>query len=249
MARAIFEHSDILNGFPVIRTLIKRIVGRASPAFFERLLAFPIFEREFAEIRSKSTFLAREALWADLRSRVTKPLCYLEFGVWKGSSISWFANHDQATESRLFGFDSFEGLPEDWAAFQPKGHFSTGGVIPRIDDPRVRFVKGWFNETLEPFLRRERELCDSVNRGDRTLVVHFDADLFSSTMYVLSVLSFHFDSYYFIFDEFIGDEARALYEVRRAFGVETEFFGLTDAGGYPMQVSGLLRRRGAPRED
>src|SRR5689334_20809924 len=37
---------------------------------------------------------------------------FLEFGVAGGSSISLIAAC--ASQSRVFGFDSFEGLPEDW---------------------------------------------------------------------------------------------------------------------------------------
>ena len=31
------------------------------------------------------------------------------------------------SDSRFVGFDSFEGLPEDWNSENPKGHFTTQG--------------------------------------------------------------------------------------------------------------------------
>jgi hypothetical protein len=111
------------------------------------------------------------------------------------------------------------------------------------------FVKGWFNQTLVPFLSTEQALRDSIVAGTRTLLVHFDADLFSSTIYVLAVLRFWFDQYYFVFDEFIGDESRALSEASRAFGLEPEFYGHTLAGGYPLQVTGMLQRRVLPNSN
>jgi hypothetical protein len=33
-----------------------------------------------------------------------------------------------------------------------KAAMSVGGVIPKTDDLRIKFVKGWFNQTLRPFL-------------------------------------------------------------------------------------------------
>jgi len=44
----------------------------------------------------------------------------LEFGVWKGDSIRYFAK--RIPSFKFFGFDSFEGLEEDWiGSRQPKG--------------------------------------------------------------------------------------------------------------------------------
>ena len=80
-------------------------------------------------------------------------------------------------QSRFIGFDSFEGLPEDWSRNYPKGALSTGGAVPEIGDERVSFVKGWFQDTLPGFLNgfapRSR------------LVVHSDSDLYSSTLFTL----------------------------------------------------------------
>lgn len=38
---------------------------------------------------------------------------FLEFGVWSGTTINIIAEHTAAT---IHGFDSFQGLPEDWSA-------------------------------------------------------------------------------------------------------------------------------------
>ena len=80
-------------------------------------------------------------------------------------------------DSRLHGFDSFEGLPEDFDLDGPhmKGKFNVGGEIPQIKDARVKFFKGWFDEVLPTYQLPEHEV----------LVMVLDADLYSSTQCVL----------------------------------------------------------------
>jgi hypothetical protein len=105
---------------------------------------------------------------------------YLEFGVFEGASMKFWSNLNNNTESRFFGFDSFEGLPEEWHSGRGKGAFSTGGKSPQITDPRVRFVHGWFQESLRGFMA-------SYSPRAR-LVIHIDCDLYSSALYCLTTL-------------------------------------------------------------
>jgi hypothetical protein len=105
---------------------------------------------------------------------------YLELGVCGGQSFEWWVSNCRNPESRFYGFDTFEGLPEDWGSFK-KGDMSTG--IPAIDDPRVEFFKGLFQDTLPVFLTN-RKL-----RPDALKIVHMDADLFSSTLFSLTSLA------------------------------------------------------------
>ncbi len=107
--------------------------------------------------------------------RVTgsRPL-YLEFGVYEGRSMRWWSGHLTAPDASLVGFDSFEGLPEDWRPGLGTGTFSTGR-IPQIDDPRVSFQVGWFDDTLPKF---------DIPEHDQ-LVVNVDSDLYSSAVTVL----------------------------------------------------------------
>ncbi len=96
---------------------------------------------------------------------------YLEFGVFQGDSMRQWASLNKHKDSRFFGFDSFEGLPDDWRARQGKGHFDVGGVEPRIDDPRIKFVKGWFENTIPQFARE----FSTKNRFSCTLTLIFMA--------------------------------------------------------------------------
>lgn len=153
----------------------------------------------------------------DQECRLGGPIDYLEFGVYQGESIRWWAQRNEHAESRFVGFDSFEGLPEDWNKAMPKGHFSTEGRTPQIDDPRVSWQAGWFNETLLPFL-------EGFQARER-LVLHLDADLYSSTLYVLTTMARYLRvDDVLIFDEFsdVVHEYRALVDFCAAFPITFE---------------------------
>lgn len=123
-----------------------------------------------------------------------KPIDYLEFGVSSGASFRWWLGHNTSPDSRFFGFDTFEGLPE---AF---GHFGIGALAASLDslnihDPRATFYKGLFQDTLVPFL-------DQYDNNRRKLI-HLDADIFSATLFSLSQLyRFLKDGDILVFDEF-----------------------------------------------
>lgn len=106
---------------------------------------------------------------------------YLEFGVFQGASIAHVAQHNRNPSVRLYGFDSFEGLPVDWNRDNPKGAFDVGGAVPVIADPRVSFIKGWFEQTLPRFLQ--------IYQPQDHLWIHIDADLYGSAIQVLTLLN------------------------------------------------------------
>lgn len=120
---------------------------------------------------------------------------FLEFGVYQGESIREWNLLNKHPESRFFGFDSFEGLPESWRESQEKGHFSLGGALPEVEDRRTTLVKGWFDKTVPQFAK------EFVPRN--RLVLHLDADLYTSTLLPLVYLSpFLVPGSVLIFDEF-----------------------------------------------
>jgi hypothetical protein len=120
-----------------------------------------------------------------------KRVLYLEFGVYCGDTTRYWSNQLHHPEARLHGFDSFEGLPEAWGPYE-KGHFNTSGCLPVLADSRVTFFKGWFDQVLPDYVVPPHDV----------LVVVMDADLYSSTLYVLRWLRPHIQEGTFIyFDE------------------------------------------------
>lgn len=216
---------------------LKRIAGRLiSTETYERLVASAALEHQFRDLWSTNKFPSRELLWEHCIRKIgsQRRMIILEFGVWKGYSARFFLDRFQHPETRYCGFDSFEGLPDAWGTF-PKGMFDTGGAAPQIADPRATFVKGWFQNSFDAGVTLAKE---SIPRPD-AVFIHFDADLYSSTMFLLSRLHNEFDDYYFLFDEFAGHESRALLNFQQAYGAKIEFLAYAGAD-YPGQVFGRL---------
>jgi O-methyltransferase len=145
------------------------------------------------------------------------PINYLEFGVYRGDSLRLWLAGISHPDSRFVGFDTFTGLPERWRPTEPKGTFNANGDIPDIDDPRCSFEVGLFQDTLPAFVAR----TDLSGR----LVINLDADMFTSTLFVLTTLAAHLKCGDIIFfDEFSCplDEFRAFEEFVRSFRVKYE---------------------------
>ena len=138
----------------------------------------------------------------------------LELGVFRGRSLRMLKRLCPK-DAQFHAFDSFMGLPEAWAPGEPAGSYTTDGVVPAISD--VQFHKGWFNETLPPFLK-ETNLADNIN------LVHLDCDLYSSTADALDVLGPHLKpGAVLVFDDFLAhpswqqDQAKAFEEAVTRF--------------------------------
>lgn len=110
------------------------------------------------------------------------PATYLEFGVASGVSFEWWLHHLKHPESVFFGFDTFEGLPEDWGLFFKKGAMAHS--MKEIAGNRHRFIKGIFQDTLVDLINEKKALFEQA----QIKIIHLDADLFSSTLFVLSQL-------------------------------------------------------------
>ena len=211
------------------KRLFNLLRGRALKSIYQPRPApekFPLDER----LISLYPFVAK-TLGAD------KPVTFLEFGVYRGKSIKRMAELFTHAKSSFVGFDCFVGLPENWAG-REAGFFSTNGAPPEVSDKRISFVTGYFQNTFSDFI--------AGFKYKSPVLVHFDADLYSSTLFLLTSLWHHVPEYYFIFDEFPSDEAIAMYDFVSAFPVEYEFLGCTtgnkDGRDTPQQLFGRMKR-------
>ncbi len=118
--------------------------------------------------------------------QLTDAITYVEFGVCEGHSFKWWVANNSHPNSTFAGFDTFEGLPEDWGGFKA-GEMSTGSNFPDVKDSRAKFLPPYINKGF----------------AAQRKVIHMDADLYSSTLYVLTSLSPYLNSGDIIlFDEF-----------------------------------------------
>jgi hypothetical protein len=131
-----------------------------------------------------------------------------EFGVAHGGSTRVIQSEIRKQSKlpfggrKLYAFDSFEGLREKFENAEV-GAFAC--EVPKIRD--VNFVKGYFEDTCTDELRR---------KIGKVAFAHLDADLYSSTIFVLNWLTPMLSTgSLLLFDEFVGGEqaeARAFYD-------------------------------------
>ncbi len=134
----------------------------------------------------------------------------IEFGVGWAESLTRFAEH------RLtYGFDSFQGLPEDWRPGWPKGTFR-GAPIPHI--PNTKIVNGWFEDTVPDFM--EPKLLWTP---PKVAFVHIDCDLYSSTVTALKIAPLLMDKAIILFDEYWNYEGWELHEHRALMESNIQF--------------------------
>jgi hypothetical protein len=156
---------------------------------------------------------------------------FLEFGVSKGVSIRWWTQHLHHPDARFVGFDTFEGIPEDWGT-RKKGSYTNEGKVPEVKDPRCTFQKGLFQHSLPGFIEQ--------TNLNRRLIVHLDADLYSATLFVLTSLAPHLKpTDIIVFDEFTvtTHEFRAWMDFLEAFPFSSEVVG--ESGDYTQVMIAL----------
>jgi len=143
-------------------------------------------------------------------------ISYIEFGVAEGHSFKWFLQQNLNQESRFYGFDTFTGLPEDFGTYK-KGAFNTNNKPPEIQDSRVKFYQGLFQQTVPGFL--------SELNNSRKKIIMMDADLFSATLYVLtSIAPFLKKDDIIFFDEFAvpTHEFKAFHDFVQSYYINLE---------------------------
>ena len=180
---------DHMSRWQIVK--LKGVLKYLETGFLMRQLGHRVNRIERFEANQRSVF---DFVAGEVRDRA---VLYMEFGVFQGDTTRYWSRLLRNPNSKLHGFDSFEGLPEAWGDKFPKGGLTVNGAIPVIDDPRVQFFKGWFDQSLPKYEVPEHEV----------LILNFDADLYSSTIYVLNHMSTYIvPGTYLYFDEFWDPE-------------------------------------------
>lgn len=215
------------------KSFSERLVRRFYYKYFARNILYELQMRA----RSQSADYA-EAHMADaiIFEDATKMLKYcvknapkgavLEFGVADGGSIAEIASVYKGT---VHGFDSFEGLPEDWSGHtEAAGTFDRGGTLPKVPK-NVELHKGWFSDTIPVWKQAH---------PDPVGFLHMDCDIYSSTRDVLALMKdrlrpgtiIKFDEY-FNYPNWQKHEFRAWAEFVAEHGVEYRYIAFTALHG------------------
>lgn len=170
---------------------------------------FQDFEKVFSEITFIKTEKIKEyAIKKAIANNNDDDNYYLEFGVYKGDSINFLSTFTK----KIYGFDSFEGLKENWKGFSgiERDTFNIKGNLPKTND-NVVLIKGWFQETLIPFLEKNNPKINFVN---------IDCDTYDTAKFILkNIKKYLLKNSIIIFDELYNypgydvNEYKALNEV------------------------------------
>jgi tetratricopeptide (TPR) repeat protein len=144
----------------------------------------------------------------------------LEFGVRHANSTRQLA---ALAQQEVHGFDSFEGIPEDWHG-EGKGSYSTRGVIPKVPS-NIHLHAGWFDASLPAFL---------ASNTQQARLINIDCDIYSSTKTVLDLLAPRIVAgTVIVFDEYIGnqhwreDEFKAFQQAVKTYGWQYEYLAFS----------------------
>ncbi|MGH9348602.1 MAG: TylF/MycF/NovP-related O-methyltransferase [Vicinamibacterales bacterium] len=146
---------------------------------------------------------------------------YLEFGVYNGTSLTCMYRELVSfglDDVRLFGFDSFQGLPPD-AHLEDEGRWRPGSCCSSlsfttavlesegVDRSRVTLVPGWFRDTLNARTIRRHGIR-------KASIVMIDCDLYSAARDALEFCG-----------PLIGDHALLLFDEYRPYGLDGKLAG------------------------
>ena len=194
--RAEVWFSNVIASFA--RYVAERTLSESVPMPIRRDAVLDSFNYAKENMKGAYSFLDRfdglSLSIQEARRRFPSRKLVMEFGVYKAGMINHQAK--KFPELNFVGFDSFEGLQEQWSGMAPEKTFDLAGKLPRVRS-NVALVKGWFAESA-PRWRRE-------NPGaDVPMLVHVDCDTYAATVDVLEFCSgyvedglvLHFDDYF-----------------------------------------------------
>ena len=154
---------------------------------------------------------------------------WLEFGVASGNTINYISKF---TEHNVYGFDSFEGLPEFWRDGFDKKTFDRQGIPPEVNK-NVILIKGLIQDTLQNFLQE---------KDQKISFMHIDTDLYSAAKHILfTTLPYLDNNCVVVFDELVNypgyeeGELKALDEFLKAHDIKYKWIGMH---GIPFDPNG-----------
>jgi hypothetical protein len=153
--------------------------------------------------------------------KITLDGLVMEFGVYSARTTNHIAS--SAPNLKVYGFDSFEGLPETWRPGFQKGVFAVK-QLPSVRE-NVELIVGLFDRTLPNFLD---------NHPNRPVsFLHVDCDLYSSTQTIFHHLKDRIGpGTIIVFDEYYNypgwqlHEFRAFQEYVTTTGIRYEYIGM-----------------------
>lgn len=151
--------------------------------------------------------------------KVTVDGLWLEFGVSSGASLRQIS---ESTTNKVYGFDCWTGLPEDWVDYNTgNARHSKGDFIstPPTNLPdNVELISGLFEESIPPFVKS--------HKGKPIALIHIDCDLYSSTKTIFDNMKEMFvDGTIILFDELVEYDGWQYHEFKafKEFLQETQF--------------------------
>ena len=173
------------------------------------------------------------AIEASLRN-CDKDFYFLEFGVWHGESANFFSRF----VNKLYAFDSFEGLEEDWiGTYATKGEFNLNKKIPKLNS-NVEPVVGLVEDTLDIFLEKH---------NPKVKFLHMDMDTYKPTKYVLEKIKpYLVKDAIILFDEFFNyvgwksGEFKAFIEVFDSKDYQYQAFTILESNKHSQVVIKIL---------
>lgn len=150
---------------------------------------------------------------------------FIELGVCTGKTINFIAALNPT--QKIYGFDSFEGLPEDWIRQDKvikKGTFGFKDLhrVPPVLN-NVVLIKGWFKDSLPPFVRTHL-------KHQPIALLHVDSDIYSAAKTGFSAFATNIvPDTIIIFDEFYNypgfehHEFQAFMEFMKEHSLKAEF--------------------------
>lgn len=122
----------------------------------------------------------------------------IEFGVASGKSLKYLESIKSKVEKKyklrikIFGFDTFEGMPKSSNKYDQLYDWKEGDYYSSYDDVNsslkyTKLIKGDVNDTVNPKLFEDYDISN-------VLIIFFDLDFFTSTNYSFKIFEKSFSN-------------------------------------------------------